>query len=86
MNRKTKTIIFWIIAGLLIAIFAFMLFFGAVNTFFGPGTKQYIEIGSVLSGIGVNKSDIFTYSPFVCIAAGIILCIMFYQRYNTRIN
>lgn len=86
MNRKTKTIIFWIVAGILIAGFVLMLFFGSVYTIFGAGTVVYNSIGKFLTSLGLNKSDVFTWAPFLCVGCGILLSFMFYKRYNTRIN
>ena len=86
MNRKTKTIIFWIVAGIFIAGFLVCLFFGGVNSIFGAGTEVYNSVGKFISTLGLNKSDVFAWSPFICIACGCILAFMFYRRYNTRIN
>lgn len=86
MNRKTKTIIFWIFAGIFITTFVLALFLGGIVSVWGAGTSMYNSVGKVLTAIGFNKSVVFKYSPFVCVGMGCILSFMFYKRYNTRIN
>lgn len=86
MNRKAKNIIYWTVIGILIFLFVVTLAFGCIKTIWGPGTDVYNFAGNIITGIGLNKSDFFKYSPFICIGAGLICCFMFYRKFNTRIN
>lgn len=86
MNRKAKNIIYWTVVGILIALFVLGLFFGCIRTIAGAGTNIYNSVGKIISSIGLSKSDIFQWSTYVCIGAGLILTFMFYKKFNTRIN
>ena len=86
MNRKAKNIIFWTVVGILAFIFVLGLVFGSIRTLFGAGTAAYNTASDIIEAIGINKSDFFKWSPYLCIAAGLILTFMFYKKYNTRIN
>lgn len=86
MNRRAKNIIFWTVVGILIFIFIVCLIFGCIKTIFGAGTHVYISASKVITGIGLNKSDFFRWSPYVCIASGLILTFLFFKKFNTRIN
>lgn len=86
MNRKAKNIIFWTIVGILLFVFAVCFSFGCIQTIFGAGTKSYITASKVITAVGFNKSDFFAWSPYVCIGAGVLLSLMFFKKFNTRIN
>ena len=86
MNRKAKNIIFWTVVLLLIVLFVVTLAFGCIRTIWGPGSHVYNVAGDIITNIGLNKSDFFKYSPFVCIGAGILSSVMFFFKYNRRIN
>ena len=86
MNRKAKNIIFWTVIGILAFLFVVTLVFGCIRTIAGPGTAVYNGASKIITAIGFNKSDFFTYSPYVCIASGVLCSFMFYKKYNTRIN
>lgn len=86
MNRKAKNIIFWTVVGILVFIFVVTLIFGCIRTLWGAGTAVYNSASKIITGLGLNKSDFFKWSPFFCIGAGFILTLMFYKKYNTRIN
>lgn len=86
MNRKAKNIIFWTVVGILLFVFVVCFGFGCIQTIFGAGTKAYNVASDIITAVGFNKSDFFTWSPFVCIGAGIVTCFMFFKKFNTRIN
>ncbi len=86
MNRKAKNIIFWTVVGILIFIFIICLIFGCIRTIFGAGSAVYNSAAKVISAFGLNKSDFFKWSPFVCIGAGLVLSFLFYKKFNNRIN
>lgn len=86
MNRKAKNIIFWTVVGILLFVFVVCFGFGCIKTLFGAGTKAYMVASDIITGIGLNKSDFFKWSPFVCIGAGALLTFLFFRKYNTRIN
>ena len=86
MNRKAKNIIYWTVIGILLFIFVVTLIFGAIKTIWGAGTSVYNVASDIITGMGLNKSDFFKWSPFFCIGAGLLLTLMFYKKFNTRIN
>lgn len=86
MNRKAKNIIFWVVIGLLAFIFAVTFVFGIIKTFNEPGSSVYIGARDFITTLGLNGSDFFTYSPYVCVGSSLIACFMFYRKFNTRIN
>ena len=86
MNRKAKNIIFWTVIGILIFLFVICLIFGCIKTIWGPGTAAYNAGSDILEAFGFNKSDFYNYSPFVCIGAGVLASLLFFKKYNTRIN
>lgn len=86
MNRKAKNIIFWTVIGILAFIFVVCFVFGCIKTIWGAGTSIYNGAKTFLNNIGLNSSDFYNYSPYVCIGAGIILTFMFFRKYNTRVN
>ena len=86
MNRKAKNIIFWTVVGILLFVFVVCFGFGCIKTLFGAGTDIYNVASNIITGIGLNKSDFFKWSPFFCIGAGLIMTFMFYKKFNTRIN
>ena len=86
MNRKAKNIIYWTVIGILAFVFVLTLVFGSIKTIWGAGTSVYNVASDIITAVGLNKSDFFKWSPYFCIAAGLILTFMFYKKYNTRIN
>lgn len=86
MNRKAKNIIYWTVVGILATIFIVCFAFGSIKTIFGAGTAIYNSAKSFLNSIGLNSSDFYNYSPYICIGAGIILTFMFFKKFNTRVN
>lgn len=86
MNRKAKNIIFWTVTGILGFVFVVTLLFGSIKTIWGAGTSVYNVASDIITGIGLNKSDFFKWSPFFCIGAGLIMTFMFFKKFNTRIN
>lgn len=86
MNRKAKNIIFWTVIGILTFVFVVCLVFGGIRTIWGAGTAAYNGASKVIEAIGLNKSDFFNWSPFVCVGCGLLLVFLFYRKFNTRIN
>ena len=86
MNRKAKNIIFWTVVGILIFLFVVGFGFGCVKTIYGAGSKVYNSAAKIIMAFGLNKSDFFTWSPYLCIVSGIVLTFMFFKKFNTRIN
>ena len=86
MNRTANNILFWTITGILGFVFVVTLLFGSIKTIWGAGTSVYNVASDIITGIGLNKSDFFKWSPFFCIGAGLLLTLMFYRKFNTRIN
>ncbi len=86
MNRKAKNIIFWTVVGILLFIFVVCFGFGCIKTIYGAGTSIYNVASNIITGIGLNKSDFFKWSPFACIISGIVLTFLFFKKFNTRIN
>ena len=86
MNRKAKNIIFWTVAIILIIIFVAGFVFGVIKNVYGAGTNLYSGASSMLKNIGINSSDFFKWSTYLCVAAGAVLTFMFYKKFNTRIN
>ena len=86
MNRKAKNVIFWTVTGILMFLFLVCLIFGCIKTIWGPGTAVYNAGSDFLVAFGFNKSDFFNYSPFVCIASGLLCSLLFFKKFNSRIN
>ena len=86
MNRKAKNIIFWTVCAILVFVFVICFGAGCIKTIFGAGTKVYNVASNIIVGIGLNKSDFFKWSPYICILCGLVLTFMFFKKYNTRIN
>lgn len=86
MNRKAKNIIFWTVVGIFTFIFFLTLIFGCIKTIYGAGTDVYNGAANIITSIGLNKSDFFKWSPYVCIISGALLVILFYKKFNSRIN
>ena len=88
MNRKAKNIIFFTIVGILIFIFVLMLVLGGIYAIAGSGTSLVQSIAQVF-GKGASASRMYTImkaAPYICIVCGLLLTIMFYKKFNTRIN
>ncbi len=86
MNRKAKNIIFWTVIGILLFIFLICFGLGCIKTIYGAGTSVYNFVSKIITGMGMNKSDFFKWSPYACILSGVLLAFLFYKKFNTRIN
>ncbi len=86
MNRKVKDTIFYIIVGLLVALFMLALIVGGIYGIAGAGSRVVIDLRNFFISLGNTDATFVKYSPYICVGSGIVLTFILYRKFNTRIN